>query len=204
MLGSKIRMKKFQLNEDLLLRTYEISDASELIELINDNRMYLRKWLPWLDQNNELEDSEKFIQFTKTQLAQGLGFICGISFQGKLIGSCGYHLINKSNLSVSLGYWLAESMTGKGIINRCVKFFIHYAFEELQLNKVLIEVGEKNLSSRAVCERLDLFNEGLERDAECLYGEYINHVRYSILRSEWKKGWKPGREPNLVPVRTSR
>ena len=127
-------MKQFQLDEGLLLRTYEFSDAPALIELINDNRIYLRKWLPWVDQNNILEDSEKFIQFTKTQLAQDVGFICGIFYQGKLIGSCGYHLINESNLSVSLGYWLAESMTGKGIINRCVKFFINYAFEDLQLN----------------------------------------------------------------------
>lgn len=178
-------MKKFQLNEDIIIRTYQLSDAPELIALIDNNREYLRQWLPWLDQNQQLEDSEKFIQFTLDQLAQDLGFICGIFFESKLVGSCGYHLINKTNASVSLGYWLAEDMRGRGIVTRCVKFFITYAFDQLNLNKVVIQVGEKNIASRAICERLSLVNEGVERDAEKLYGEYVNHIRYSVLKSEW-------------------
>ncbi|MBL4679740.1 MAG: GNAT family N-acetyltransferase [Pseudomonadales bacterium] len=180
-----MKTKHFQLNDDIVLRTYQLTDAPELIALIDINREYLREWLPWLDQNYQVEDSEKFIQFTLDQLAQDLGFICGIYFEGKLVGSCGYHMIDKSNASVSLGYWLAEDKTGKGIVTRCVKFFIDYAFDHLNLNKVVIQVGEKNVASRAICERLSLVNEGLERDAENLYGEYVNHIRYSVLKSEW-------------------
>ena len=179
-------MKHFQLNEDIVLRTYALSDALELISLVDLNRTHLRTWLPWLDKNKTVEDSKEFIRFSLKQLEQDLGFICGIFYQGKLVGSCGYHLIKNSNSSVSLGYWLAENKTGKGIITKCVKFLINYAFEELKLNKVLVEVGEDNLPSRAICERLGLFNEGIEREAECLYGHYINHIRYSILKSEWK------------------
>jgi len=178
--------KNFQLNEDIVLRSYQMSDAPELIALIDNNRAYLRQFLPWLDQNHRVEDSEKFIQFTLDQLDQDLGFICGIFFQDKLVGSCGYHLVNKTNASVSLGYWLAQDMTGKGIITRCVKFLINYAFDQLKLNKVVIQVGETNLPSRAICEKLSLVNEGLERDAEILYGEYVNHIRYSVLKSDWE------------------
>lgn len=179
-------MKKFQLNEDIILRTYQLSDAPELIDLIDNNRAYLRQWLPWLDQNRQREDSEKFIQSTLDQYEQDLGFICGIFYKDRLVGSCGYHLVNKGNASVSLGYWLAENMTGRGIVTRCVRFFIAYAFDHMHLNKVVVQVGEKNLASRAVCERLSLVNEGIERDAEILYGEYVNHIRYSVLKSEWK------------------
>ena len=179
-------MKQFQLSEDILLRTYVLSDAPRLIALINDNRAYLRAWLPWLDQNNVVEDSEEFIRFARKQSDQGMGFICGIYYGGNLIGSCGYHMINSSNSSVSLGYWLAENMTGRGIVTICVKFLIDYAFDDLKLNKVLVSVGEKNLPSRAICERLGLVNEGVEREAEYLYGNYVNHIRYSVLNSEWK------------------
>ena len=179
-------MKSFQLNVELELRTYQISDAQELINLIDKNRDYLRAWLPWLDQNNKVEDSENFIRFTQNQLDQNLGFICGIFYKGRLVGSCGYHMINRSNASVSLGYWLSEDMTGKGIITNCVEFFISYAFEELKLNKVIVAAGENNLASRAICERLHLHNEGIDRAAENLYGTFVNHVRYSVLRSEWE------------------
>lgn len=76
---------------------------------------------------------------------------------------------------------------GKGIITSCVKFFIQYAFQELRLNKVCISVAEKNTKSTAVARRLGLVNEGLEREAEVLYGKYVSHIRYSILRSEYAK-----------------
>ncbi len=47
-------------------------------------------------------------------------------------------------------------------------------------DKVCISAAEKNLKSRAVSERLGLVNEGVEREAEYLYGQYVNHVRYSL------------------------
>ena len=176
----------FDINDSVSLKLLQSQDAVGLFALVDKNREYLKEWLPWLDKNTSEQDSESFIASLHQQLDNKQGFSCGIFFKNKLIGICGYHPINQSNQSVTIGYWIDKERQGYGIVTQCTKFFIHYAFNELRLNKVLIPVAEGNKKSRAVCERLGLKNEGTERDAENLYGDYVNHIRYSILRSEWE------------------
>lgn len=175
-----------KISEKITLRILDIDDANELYTLVDKNRNYLRDWLPWLDINTNVEQSEAFIKDVIQQPNKDRSFQCGVFCKDTLVGMCGFHPINFVNNSVTIGYWISKDMMGKGIITQCTKYFINYAFEILNLNKVCIPVAEKNLKSRAVSERLGLLNEGLERDAEILYGKYINHIRYSILRSEWR------------------
>ncbi len=178
-------MEKFQISESTFLRTLTEADSQVLFSLVDGNRAHLREWLPWLDNNTDIEHSKEFIKSTIDQNANGAGFQCGIFSDERLVGMCGYHPINRSNSSVTIGYWIAKNMTGRGIVTCCTRFLIDYAFNKLHLNKVCIPVAENNIRSRAVSERLGLVNEGIEREAECLYGQYVNHVRYTILRSEW-------------------
>ena len=179
-------MPQFQISETVFLRTLVVADAPSLFSLVDNNRNHLREWLPWLDGNACVEDSVRFIESTLVQLANEMGFQCGIFYNETLIGMCGYHPIDRTNNSVTVGYWIAKNMSGGGIVTSCTRFLIDYAFDKLSLNKVSIPAAEYNFKSRAIPERLGLVNEGIERDAECLYGQYVNHVRYSILRSEWK------------------
>ena len=164
----------------------EVADAPELFALVQKNRGYLRQWLPWLDSNTEQSHSEDFIKSTHKQFAEELGFVCGIFSNDLLVGVCGFHPIDRPNLSVTIGYWLGEEYQGKHIVTSCVEFLISYAFQQLNLNKVCIPAAEFNFKSRAVSERLGLANEGIDREAEYLYEHFVNHVRYSILRSEWE------------------
>ena len=179
--------KSFQIAKSLKIRMLETKDSKELFDVVTENRSHLREWLPWLDYNTKSKDSEAFIEITQKQYLKDKSFQCGVFYNNSLVGMCGFHPINYGNNSVTIGYWLAKGHEGKGIITKCSEFFINYAFQELKLNKVCIPVAEKNIKSRAVAERLGLINEGLEREAEVLYGKYVNHIRYSILRSEFKK-----------------
>ena len=103
-----------------------------------------------------------------------------------LVGMVGYHPINRTNNTVVIGYWLAENMQGQGLVTNCVEFLISYAFNDLNIKKVCIPVAEGNVASRAIPERLNFVSEGVERQAENLYGHYVNHVRYAVLDEEWK------------------
>ena len=179
-------MPSFQITETLLLRTLTANDAPALFRSVEDNREYLREWLPWLDVSLDEEDSAEFIARISDQQRNNMGFQCGMFWNGNFVGMCGYHPIDRSNNSVVIGYWLAESMTGRGIVTRCVEFLTTYAFDNLNINKVCIPVAEGNAASRAVPERLNFVNEGIERAAEFLYCRYVNHVRYSVMQDEWR------------------
>jgi ribosomal-protein-serine acetyltransferase len=176
---------EFYVDDQITLKLLQQSDAETLFELIDSNRSHLRQWLPWLDRNNELKDSLAFIVSIQEQLNAGQGFACGVFFENSLVGICGYHEIDEQSQSVVIGYWLAKAQQNKGIISRCVGFFTNYAFEELKLHKVFIPVAEQNAKSRAICERLGFVIEGTDINAENLYGNWVNHVRYAMSADRW-------------------
>jgi ribosomal-protein-serine acetyltransferase len=170
---------EFYVDDQITLKLLQQSDAETLFELIDSNRSHLRQWLPWLDRNNELKVS------IQEQLNAGQGFACGVFFENSLVGICGYHEIDEQSQSVVIGYWLAKGQEKKGIISRCADFFTNYAFEELKLHKVFIPVAEQNAKSRAICERLGFVIEGTDINAENLYGNWVNHVRYAMSADRW-------------------
>ncbi len=178
---------RFELDADLTLRTLVPEDAPELFAVVDSNRHYLRQWLPWLDANTKVEHSAQFIESTHQARQNNPAFQCAVVYKGQIVGMCGFHPIQRANRFAPLGYWLAESATGKGLMSRSVQFFVNHAFEQMDMNKVGIAAAEHNIKSRQIPERLGFVNEGLERDAEFLYDHYVNHVRYGLLKREWRK-----------------
>lgn len=177
---------KFKVAPDLVLRLLQRSDAENLFQVVDANRDYLRMWLPWLDRNRSSDDSLDFIESIHAQLDADLGFACGVFWNARLVGMCGFHEINEKEQSVTIGYWLSQDCQGHGIISRCTAFFISYAFDELDLEKVWIPVAEGNIRSRRVCEGLGLVSEGKSQKAEWLYDRWVNHVRYSTNAQQWR------------------
>lgn len=104
-----------RIDEDTELRIYEGRHAQEVAELVDQNRAYLRQWLPWLDNSRTVEDSKAFIKNSLQQFANNEGFQMGIWYKGKLVGGIGYHPIDWANRKVEIGYWLAETHQGKGL-----------------------------------------------------------------------------------------
>ena len=178
-------MISVEVTKDIKLKLLEESDAQTLFSLIEENRIYLREWLPWLDFNKSYKDSLDYIQANLKQYSDNLGFNCGIYYLEKLVGICGYHPIDRLNKKVIIGYWIAQDAQGRGIVTTCVRFLINYAFDALGLNKVSIPAAKFNYKSQAVSKRLGLVSEGIEREAEFLYDHYVDHVHFSVLRSEW-------------------
>ena len=178
-------MFQFSINDELELRLLEERQAEELFALVDRNRAYLREWLPWLDANTSVEDSRAFIRGTLEQFARNDGFQAGIWFQGQLAGLIGYHGIQWGNRSTEIGYWLGASFQGHGFMTQACRALVNYAFRELALNRVGIHCAEGNHKSRAIPERLGFQQEGVLRQAEHLYGRYVDQVVYAVLVGDW-------------------
>lgn len=104
-----------------------------------------------------------------------------------LSGIVGYNEVDWQNKIAYIGYWLGEGFQGKGIMTRATKALVDYAFEQLNLNKVDIRAAERNKKSRSIPERLGFQQEGKIRAGELLYGKYVDHVIYGMLKNEWEK-----------------
>ncbi|TFG77281.1 MAG: N-acetyltransferase [Thermodesulfobacteriales bacterium] len=161
------------------------SRADELFDLIEDNREYLKEWLPWLDNNRYFQNTIDFIKISQIQYERNETVQFALMYKGKVAGVVGYHRIDWLNRSTSIGYWLGEQYQGKGLIAKSCSKVLDYSFGRMGLNRIEIRCATENLKSRAIPKRLGFKEEGLIREAEWLYDHFVDHVVYGMLESEW-------------------
>ena len=167
------------------LRLLQTFDAEELFALTRANHTYLQQWLPWLDSINEVANTRNFIESTLEQFADDRGFVAAICYDRCIVGTIGFNRIDRQNRIGYIGYWLAESHQGRGIMSVSCRATIDYAFKTLNLNRLVITCASKNHRSRAIPARLGFMHEGVARDAEWLYDRFVDHEIYALLDRDW-------------------
>lgn len=174
-----------KVNDDLLIRMMKVSEHQELFSLIDKNRSFLTQWLPWVHENNKPADSEQFIKNTFEEHANRTSLTAGIFCKGHLSGIIGFNTLDFRNKIGTVGYWLGEEFTGKGIMTTSVQALIAHGFNDLQLNRIQLFSAVENYPSRAIAERLKFSKEGIIRDNERNGEKYMDQVLYSLLKREW-------------------
>ncbi|PGZ90813.1 GNAT family protein [Bacillus sp. AFS029533] len=177
-------MFSYKIEENLQLKLLTLQDANELYKLTINSMEHLKEWLPLIAYNKKLEDTENFIKTTMKQFTENNGFQAGIWSNSKLVGVIGFHKIDWSNKSTSIGYWLGKGVEGTGIMTKACHAFVNYALTDLLLNRVEIRAAVENTKSRAIPERLGFFQEGRIRKAEWLYDHYVDHIVYGMLAED--------------------
>ena len=147
----------------------------------------MRQWLPWVDYTRSVEDERAFIRSLHEQYKENHGFACGIWYQGEITGTIGYHPIDWTRHKVEIGYWLAASYQGKGLMTNACRAMITYAFDVLKLNKVEIRCATGNARSCAIPQRLDFKFEGIVKQGEWLYDHFVDLFLYGMSASDWER-----------------
>lgn len=172
---------------NLMMRSLAKSDVSKVFAVVDNNRDYLRTWLPWVDATDEPAVIENVIASWETDYENKRDVVLGIFENGDYIGNIGLHDLKHHNRSGMVGYWLAENRQGRGIITDCVRKLTDFGFNTLGLNRIYIHCAEENIKSRAIPERLGFVQEGILQDGECLYGIFHNLVIYGMVKRNWQK-----------------
>lgn len=173
-----------KLDERSYLRLLEESDAEELYEAIAANREYLKRWMPWAEKQT-LEATLEFIRTSRRQFGENRAFQAAIVRDDRIVGVLGFHRPDWENLSVSIGYWIAEAAQGHGTVTRAVAALTDHAFRVWNLNRVEIRAGIENERSRAIPRRLGFAEEGVLRQSERIGERFVDHVVYAVLAEDW-------------------
>lgn len=182
-------MFEIEVDENIHLRMFTIKDSEELYVLTMKNKEHLRKWLGWIHPYYSIEDSKNFIRHSLDLAVKNGGIPLGFAvlYKNKIVGTIDFHSVNQANRSASIGYWLAETHVGKGIMSKAFQAMLQYGFERLKLNRIEVRAAEGNIKSRAIPERFGFVEEGKIREAEWLYDHYVDHIVYSMLKREWEQ-----------------
>jgi ribosomal-protein-serine acetyltransferase len=175
---------RFRISESLQLRPLVETDAEELYRLVDANRAYLARWMPWAGEQT-LAGTLEFIRSAIEQERGDDGFQLALVHQGAIAGTVGFHRIDRRDATTTIGYWLAAEHQGKGLMTSSVEALVSHAFDAWDLNRVEIRAAPENRRSRAICERLGFREVGLLRQAERFGDEYRDLVLYAMLAAEW-------------------
>ena len=177
---SKLLLK---VDQNLVLQTLKQTDFSEIFKLVDNNRLYLRKFLGWIDKNVTKNDTLSFIKIQEKKMKEKQALVFSIWHKEKIIGLIDLHAIDHVNHSANIGYWINENSQGKGIITKSVKVAIDYAFENLNLHRIQILCATQNIKSQAIPLHLGFSHEGTLKDAISNYGNYFDAHLYGLVKS---------------------
>ncbi|MGM0547206.1 MAG: GNAT family N-acetyltransferase [Bacteroidota bacterium] len=178
-------MFSWQINPHIQLELLELQHAEDLFRLTDQNRTYLKQWLPWVDEVTKLEDTCDFIQKSQKQRLENNNFQAAIRVEKSIAGMIGHHKIDWQNSKTSLGYWLGKSYQGRGIMTKCCAAVVSHAFQQMCLHRVEIHCAANNKKSRGIPERLGFIEEAILREAMQLNGAFVDRVIYRMLASDW-------------------
>lgn len=180
-------MFTLKVDQEIELWLFQPQDSVRLFQLIQENREHFCRWLPWMAQITSPYQLVTIIPVWLKQFAENNGLHAGIIYYGELVGGVGLHQIDWANRNTSIGYYLAKNAEGRGIMIRTVHALLNYIFFDLELNRVEIRCGEKNVKSRAIPEKLGFVMEGKIREGEKLLNGYHDLILYSMLARDWRK-----------------
>lgn len=179
-------MCEMQIRPGASLRLLGDGDADELHALIEVNRDELVPWLPWAAAQTHA-DTADFIRKAGIQVSGNDGFQGAIVCAGQIAGVIGFHSVDWSNRSTSIGYWLAREWQGRGLMTSALRLLTDHALSTWELNRVEVEAAIHNVRSRALPERLGFREEGVRRQAELVGGRYLDSVLYATLAGDWRE-----------------
>lgn len=172
--------------ERLVLRPVTLADAEDMYEYASkDENTYFVFPL-----HQSLEDTQHSI--ATYFMANPLGkFGIELKETKKLIGTIDIRVDMKKS-KAELGYVLNQAFAKRGYATEAAAALMKFAFETLELEKVVASCDTRNTASEAVMKRLGMQKEGLSRHHEIWKkGEWVDMLFYGLLREEYlekKKG----------------
>jgi RimJ/RimL family protein N-acetyltransferase len=123
--------------------------------------------------------------FNHVTSCKGL-YIFGIRLDNKLIGSCQLNEANFISRTAELQIRIGDiSQRGNGYGEQTVQKLIKFGFDDLNLNRIALQVFSNNHRAIAMYEKIGFYQEGSLRQAAFINGNYTDINIMSILKHEY-------------------
>ena len=149
--------------ERLILREIRMEDVYEYYERLFGDGDVCRYLL--FDPHQDIGESLAAIQEIRQQYEQGRFYRWGITEKGEdsLIGVIGLVRIDEEKSECSFAYLLGCDYWGKGYGTEALKAVIAFAFEELEIRRIVADHMAENPASGAVMRKAGMNHIGTEK-----------------------------------------
>ncbi len=163
----------------MILRAWRPNDLENLVKYANN---------PKIAQN--LTDAfpypyteEKGIQFIEMAVNHDIQRIFCIDINGEALGAIGIHPQTDIYCkNAELGYWLAETQWGKGLITEAIKQIVDYGFQKFDITRIFARPFGHNIASQKVLEKAGFTLEAKLEKTLYKNGEYLDELIYAVRK----------------------
>lgn len=168
--------QQLTLDDGVVIRRYVESDIAQQVDVINANIDHLAPWMPWAQEPATLDNQLAFFRESDKAWDEGTNFVYGVyNASGDLVGGTGFHVRNGPGV-LEIGYWLARSAEGKGLMTRVADALTRAAARVDGVTRVEIHCDAGNVRSAAIPRRLGyelVRTEAREITAPAETGEHL-------------------------------
>ena len=164
-------------------RPLTLDDAPALTRLVRENRRFLAPWEPlreetWFTGDGQREEVEHLLEREQLGLVVPRVVLDGDEVVGRITLKT---VVRGAFQSSSVGYWLAERVTGRGLATAALGEMLHLAFGQLDLHRVEAGTLRHNAASQRVLAHHGFTRFGLAPQYLRIAGEWQDHVLFQLL-----------------------
>jgi ribosomal-protein-serine acetyltransferase len=178
--------------DGLTIRPYRPADAEALCHATGASDDHLRRFLPWANTTQTVEESEALIASFVANDEAGTDFVLGIWREGDgvLLGGCGYHL-REGPLEggcAEIGMWVAGAHAGQGVGKRALAQLLRWGFTEWPWLRLSWQCSAENAASIRCAEANGMVHEGtLRGQYEPVSGGRRDTMCFGRLKEAWSE-----------------
>ena len=179
------KTKPIILSERLIIRLPVIADYENWVILRKKSENFLNQWEPEKDLNYYSKNLfVKRVKWAKKNfdLKIVLHFFLFLRSNYQLVGGITLDNIRYGPFqSATLGYWLGEEFSKKGIMTEGLNSLITYANKTVGISRIEAATLPNNLASRRLLENCNFKYEGVGQYYLQIKGKWQHHILYANI-----------------------
>jgi ribosomal-protein-alanine N-acetyltransferase len=169
---------------EITLHPLRFRDRTQWNRVRAENRDWLSPWEATIPQSgeesyNQLPSFFEMVKILNTEARNGRSFSFAIWHQSQLIGQITLGGVMYGAMRGGhIGYWIDRNFANRGYTTQAVEILTRYAFEELKLHRLEINLRPENASSRRVAEKAGYIFEGERPRYLHIDGQWRDHITF--------------------------
>lgn len=172
----------FLVGPRVYLRAPEVTDADRLARFVT--RPEVRPFLCRAHPLNRVQE-EEWVRNLGGE--RDVVLLIALREGDRPIGCTGLHGIDPIARAATFGITIGEpDCWGQGYGREATELLVGFGFDELNLNRIALEVFATNPRAIACYEKVGFVHEGTQRQARFVQGQHVDAHLMAVLRSEWR------------------
>ncbi|KAE9398100.1 acyl-CoA N-acyltransferase [Gymnopus androsaceus JB14] len=178
----------------LRLRAVREADFEDLIALWNDDRIQ-----KMLSTDFVVPLGAKLEKLVREMSSSALFYaIIETKDSHEFVGFISLWDAQTKNRDARLGMALLPSFWGRGYATELLRFVIDYAFRQLALHRITLNVFGNNTAAIRVYNKVGFIQEGVQRKANWGDGKWQDVIWMAVLDEDWEASKQDGPDPKIV------